>query len=301
MRITLPSNEKREQISLTTIKKLGSGSYGIVYKIIFNGKPAALKIVSRRREDGSERTDLKKEIDIIQEIIRKYPNCNEKNLLCYHDISEDENNIYLISELMDSDINDFLYSSSFGKLTVCKKIDLVWNIINQVLDGLESLHQAGIIHRDIKVENVLIKKKGKQTIAKIADFGLSCLKEKCKGVSGTPLYLSPQILFGKRVKWTPREDLYGVGVMIFFMLTNNFFVDDESINDIETQKFDSKQAFAIYKENYKQRLETLDDFELDDCPASTKKKFDKMIQLVKELVNPIPKDIDVYTVRKFLQ
>lgn len=92
-------------------------------------------------------------------------------------------------------------------------------IASRVLEALAVAHDAGIVHRDVNPQNVLITPDGE---VKITDFGIAKVLEDA-GITqgapqlGTPHYLSPEQAFGEQV--TPRADLYGVGVMLYEMLS----------------------------------------------------------------------------------
>jgi eukaryotic-like serine/threonine-protein kinase len=111
-------------------------------------------------------------------------------------------------------------------------------ILRHVLAGLDHAHQAGIVHRDIKPDNVVLLRQGGDTVAKILDFGIA----KVVGVSepgdqvkltqagvafGTPIYMSPEQALGNPVDG--RADLYSASVMAYEMLTGRppFYADDK--------------------------------------------------------------------------
>ncbi len=90
-------------------------------------------------------------------------------------------------------------------------------VLDSVIEGLSSAHAAGIIHRDVKPENVLISDDGR---IKIADFGLSRAASRHTGTGqlfGTVAYLSPELVSGQPAD--ARSDIYAVGVMLYEMLT----------------------------------------------------------------------------------
>jgi serine/threonine protein kinase len=297
----LPLNDKRDEISIRTKKKLGKGAFGVVYEIVFDGKRSALKVVDKNNKN-IDLDMLRKEIDNIEHLIKKYPKCS-KNLLCYNDISEDENYIYFISDYMMSDLSKFIESKHFVKLDLCDQINLLWNIIHQTLDGLENLHRAGVIHRDIKAENILIDKKKGKYIVKIADFGISCKKKECKGFAGTPLYLSPRIVFKKKVKWTYDEDFYSLGFMLYLIFTGMDLIDIEEHQKYQDNNLLYSKVISEYRKKYEENKEILDDLRLDveGCNASTKKKMDKMIELIKTLTLPdYKKKINIEILRRIL-
>jgi serine/threonine protein kinase len=86
--------------------------------------------------------------------------------------------------------------------------------------GIEECHTQGVIHRDLKLENVLFESKGRSRI-KIIDFGISGV---CKGLvkedtdAGTLRYMSPEVLSGLDNKANPAIDIWGMGVMLYCMV-----------------------------------------------------------------------------------
>jgi novel protein kinase C epsilon type len=100
--------------------------------------------------------------------------------------------------------------------------------------AIQFLHQHGILHRDLKLENVLV---GSDGHCKIADFGLSKLRmfRHCKASTncGTPYYMAPEIL--KNLPYGQGVDWWAVGVMLFEMLTGElpFYCDEEDDADDE--------------------------------------------------------------------
>ena len=89
-------------------------------------------------------------------------------------------------------------------------------VVDSVLTALEYSHRAGLVHRDIKPANIMITKSGQ---VKVMDFGIAriidSLRTKTGMVLGTPSYMSPEQLLGKKVDG--RTDLYSLGVMLYQM------------------------------------------------------------------------------------
>lgn len=111
------------------------------------------------------------------------------------------------------------------------------NIIIQICRGLQEAHSAGIIHRDLKPDNVLLQHKSdRPDWVKIVDFGISNFVHGSKKLTktgrmvGTPEYIAPEQLKDRPIDM--RTDLYGIGIMMFEMLTGRVPFDGESAESI---------------------------------------------------------------------
>eukprot|EP01121_Diplochlamys_sp_Union-15-3_P008678 TRINITY_DN2321_c0_g1_i1.p1 TRINITY_DN2321_c0_g1~~TRINITY_DN2321_c0_g1_i1.p1 ORF type:complete len:300 (-),score=46.64 TRINITY_DN2321_c0_g1_i1:58-858(-) len=136
----------------------------------------------------------------------------------------------IILELMKMDLSRFLYTEDFKNFTTKKRI----NICFELAKGLKAIHKAGIIHRDIKAENVLIGKRGK--CVKWTDFGLSVFKScgvnSCRKVGnsqGNALYMAPEVW--KKTVFTEKADIFGLGILFWEILNGKLWDSPKDYSD----------------------------------------------------------------------
>jgi eukaryotic-like serine/threonine-protein kinase len=140
------------------------------------------------------------------------------NVVSVSDQGSDQGLVYLVMELIRGrTLRDLLQAR--GRLTVGE----AFAVLEPVLGGLTAAHRAGIVHRDVKPENVLISTDGQ---VKVADFGLARAAAGTGQTShtggvliGTVAYLSPEQL--ERGRGDARSDVYAAGVMLFELLTGH--------------------------------------------------------------------------------
>ena len=117
-------------------------------------------------------------------------------------------------------------------------LDVVGDVITQVAKALNRAHQAGIVHRDIKAENIFLIDHDGELLVKVLDFGIAKIDTgtgvsvtSTQGTFGTPLYMSPeQLLSAKNVD--SRADLWSLAVVAYYMLTKRFPYSGETVGAI---------------------------------------------------------------------
>lgn len=168
MKFALPSR-------FTYMSDLGSGAFGTCLKVYDDhlDKMVALKIVKPSLTNEPHNASILREIKIMT-LIKDSGFNALTNIIRLEEvlISDDTTEIYLVEELMDTDLMHFL-DESHHKLSFSEKL----YILQQVINGLLVLHKFNIIHRDLKPHNILINKKNLKV--KIADFGLSRYYHSC--------------------------------------------------------------------------------------------------------------------------
>ncbi|KAL4472911.1 hypothetical protein ABPG72_007788 [Tetrahymena utriculariae] len=142
---------------------------------------------------------------------------------------------FLVMEYCESNLLDYVYHK---KNHVLEEKDAV-DIFLQILNGFQSIHEKGIIHRDLKLENVLIQ----DGIIKIADFGLakklenspnSTKEHLARSFCGTKAYLAPEVLMGNYYDY--KVDIWSLGVLLFVMLFFQFPFGSRQDNPAELLK-----------------------------------------------------------------
>ena len=192
------------------IEELGKGGMGEVYKV-FDKKikeKVALKL-------------LKPEIAADEKMIERFRNelkyarkISHRNVCRMYDLSEEEGTQYITMEYVPGeDLKSTI--RRVGQLSVGKAI----SITKQMCEGLTEAHRLGVVHRDLKPQNIMVDREGN---ARIMDFGIARFL-KAKGITGTgvmigtPDYMSPEQVEGKEVD--QRSDIYALGVILFEMVT----------------------------------------------------------------------------------
>jgi serine/threonine protein kinase/beta-lactam-binding protein with PASTA domain len=171
-------------------------------------RPVAIKVMDHRfAEDRSF-------VDRFEREARAAASLHHPNVIAVHDQGFDGDHVFLVMELVDGGtLRDLLIER--GRLPV----PLALSVLEPVLSALAAAHAAGLVHRDVKPENVLI---GKQGMVKVGDFGLVKAMASAGNTSnsvilGTVAYLSPeQVTTGAT---TARGDVYSAGVLLYEMLT----------------------------------------------------------------------------------
>ncbi|MCX7871633.1 MAG: serine/threonine protein kinase, partial [bacterium] len=165
----------------------------------------ALKIVDLKNLTDEEISALKIEFRLLNKI--NHPNivqAYEFDKVYECDREEFIGSYFFISEFIDGKNLLEFFKSPLN----LNEIDEFLLVLNQICTTLYYIHQLGIIHFDIRPENILIEhNNSNQLNIKFIDFGFSTLK--AKQIRGTPLYISPELISGKEVDF--RTDLYSLG------------------------------------------------------------------------------------------
>ncbi len=194
--------------------RIGEGGMGIVYRArhVLIDRVVAVKLI---------RPDLRGETHLRAWMLREARAANRvdhAHIIDIHDIGEtDEGALYLVMEfLIGTPLSSELAK---GPMPIQRAVD----IIEQMGAALSRAHDLGVVHRDLKSDNILLTARGgRPDYVKILDFGLAALAHDPRlapkgAVFGTPEYMSPEQARGEQAG--PQSDLYALGVLFFEMLT----------------------------------------------------------------------------------
>jgi len=212
--------------------RIGEGGMGVVYRArhVLIDRVVAVKLI---------RPDLRGETHLRAWMLREARAANRvdhAHIIDIHDIGEtEEGELYLVMEYL---VGQSLSSElARGPMNLARGVD----ILEQMCAALARAHDLGVVHRDLKSDNILLTSRGgRKDFVKILDFGLAHLamdpRLAPKGaVFGTPEYMSPEQAKGEEA--TAQSDLYALGVLFFEMLTGQLpFRSDDRETLLEMQR-----------------------------------------------------------------
>ncbi len=187
---------------------LGQGGMGEVYRAtdLMLGQPVALKFLP---EEASRNPRL---LERFHGEVRVARLVSHPNVCRVYDIGEVEGMPFLSMEYVDGeDLASLL--TRIGRLPADKAVETA----RELCAGLAAAHDRGVIHRDLKPQNIMINKRGEVVIM---DFGLAAIADQLSGPeahNGTPGYMAPEQLRGTGV--TARSDIYSLGLVLYELFT----------------------------------------------------------------------------------
>ena len=201
-------------------EKLGEGIFGTVksgtHKI--TKEKVAIKILNKNCITNDQKKLLFRELKIHKKL-------NHFNIIKLYSIIETELKIYLIQEYSEGkELSNYIQNHfNIDEKNIC-------NFFQQIISGVEYIHNMGIAHRDLKPENILLTRTND---IKITDFGLSNFYTKGKFLKtscGSPYFAPPEMLRGE--SYNPLySDIYSCGVILYYMLTHKLPFNEKKESD----------------------------------------------------------------------
>lgn len=236
-------------VKFERIRKIGSGGMAQIYLVRnkLTNTEEAIKIL-----DPSFKNDIAKQ-KRFQEEMRLLKKVESPYVVKFYGGEFQEEISYLRMEFVDGYIlKDFI------KKRTCLTVDETVEFAKQLALGFDEIHKHGIIHRDIKSQNIMIANNGR---VKIVDFGIALDEEtervtKTDMLIGSPQYVSPELI-DKEIP-TVASDIYAFGILIFEMLTGKVpFSGKDSLDTLRKHQKNQLPRIATNFENVPISLENI--------------------------------------------
>ena len=194
----------------------------------------AMKIINKKEIDSIDPIFsllLPQELEALEQL-------DHPHIVRSFDLLEDEENVYIVSELMEhgnlKELTDIMQDKNH-KFTEAN----IANIVFQLTLALNYIHASNTIHRDLKPENILVQIEEDEEdnlhriVCKITDFGLATvIKESKKNLSvGTPEFMAPEVL---NMDYDSKADVWSLGVIAYMLLTGKKPFESETKDELHT-------------------------------------------------------------------
>ncbi|XP_034272910.1 serine/threonine-protein kinase 33 [Pantherophis guttatus] len=199
-------------------RKLGQGSFGVVIEVTHKetGLKWAMKKVNREKAGSSAVKLLEREVSILKRV-------NHEHIIHLEEVFETPKRVYLIMELCeDGELKEILQRKGQFSENETR------HIIQSLASAIAYLHKKDIVHRDLKLENILVKSSDideqneMKLNIKVTDFGLAVQKmggseSMFQSTCGTPIYMAPEVISAH--DYSQQCDVWSIGVIMYMLLS----------------------------------------------------------------------------------
>lgn len=244
-------------------EKIGQGTFGKVFKVKHKetGKDWAMKVINKEKAGGPVIKLLEREVGILKRV-------QHEHIISLNEVFETAKKMYLVMELCEGgELADALKTRERMSEEECKII------MSRLANAISYLHKNDIVHRDLKLENILLavdpNNLEDKLYIKVTDFGLSVVKggtghdNMMQDFCGTPIYMSPEIIDNKT--YSQNCDVWAMGVILYIMLSG-------------TPPFKSKDEDSLYDLIKKGELDFSDEF-WANISVNAKSFLEKMMRV----------------------
>jgi serine/threonine-protein kinase len=218
---TIENADARRWGPLLVLEELGSGTFGRVFRAWDTtlDREVALKILKKRRRGGAD--SIVREGQLLARV-------SHPNVMAVYGAQEIDGEVGIWGE--------FLHGRTLARIVAedgALSAEEAAVVADAISRALAAAHRAGLLHRDVKAQNVMREKGGRIVLM---DFGLG--RELARGPSdeaelaGTPLYLAPELFTGGRA--SVQSDIYSLGVLLFFLVTGTYPVVGKNLSEIRS-------------------------------------------------------------------
>lgn len=261
------------------IKTIGEGGMANVYL-------ANDTILDRKVAIKVLRGDLSNDEKFIRRFKREalsVSNLSHPNIVEVYDVGEEDGNYYIVMEYIEGKTLKQLLQKR-GALTLNEVID----IMTQLTDGLAHAHEAYIIHRDIKPQNIMIEDNG---LVKITDFGIamalnSTQLTQTNSVMGSVHYLPPEQANGKGS--TVKSDIYSLGILMYELLTGSVPFKGDTAVEIALKHM--KEKIPSIKKQNPTIPQSVENIVLKATAKNPKNRYDNVRDMYKDLQTALQRD-----------
>lgn len=266
-------NDEGISDSYQFLQVLGKGYFGVVKKALMKNDPNkyyAIKTIDKSKMPSKSLRTLSREIEVLA-------NLDHPNIVRYYETYNDFSYFYVVTEYCSGgELWDAVKGKGLDEKTAA-------DIMYKLCSAISHCHSKSIVHRDLKLENILLENKDDVRSVKIIDFGLSRkITGTVNSIVGTPYYVAPEVLDGN---YDSKCDIWSLGVIMYVMIFGRHPFEaktkDELFRKIKTEKFTINKNLS---EEAKQLLSCL----LDKDPTKRPKaeeilKFPWFKEIIQDL------------------
>lgn len=220
---------------------IGKGCFGRVWEAYDTQEKQKVAIKMVNKEVF---IDMPKFEEYLRNEINYLSDIKHENIIKFLDFFEDNIFMYFVTEYCDGDLGAYLQE----KMRIPEKEAL--GFLKQIISAFQVLNANKIMHRDLKLENILYRKNGKnEKILKLADFDFAKKGEIATTYLGTKYYMAPEILKTSTAYYTNKADLWSLGVVFYKLLYGNYpfkgKTEGNLISNIESLNVNYHEEFGI--------------------------------------------------------
>lgn len=252
------------------IRKLGEGGTAKVYLAYdqIDERNVSLKILKKENIDDRKVKKFKKEAETLALL-------DDENIVKIYDVGQDDNLHYIAAEYIDGmTLKDYIRTCS------PIPVEEIVKLSQQILHGVKHAHERGVVHKDLKTQNILLDE---HKDVKITDFGIADIMDedvtRTQSLMGTPQYIAPEIL--NRESLTAQSDLYSVGIVMYEMCVMQVpFVGEKAAYIMIKQMSQPLPSIIAQRADIPQSLENV-------IIKATAKKLNNRYQNAKEMIEDL--------------